>query len=92
MHQKAIKLEKELGLSFSELGGAFESLGSMETQVTDPLTQFGKISEKHVELLKAKVTSHDLEYASPLHNYVTYCGAVKDLLHLRDQKQVRLMI
>lgn len=60
----------------------------VETQVKDPLTKFGVDSQTHVSLLKEKISNQDLDYISPLHNYVTYCGAVKELLRLRDQKQV----
>ncbi len=104
-----MRAEKELLASFSDLGGAVESLASMgtfisleiargltstyfiETQVQDTLTKFGQESQTHVSLLREKITSQDLDYISPLHNYVTYCGAVKEALRLRDQKQVHFL-
>ena len=65
----------------------------METQVTAPLTTLGHATGKDfVEILQTRAKKHELEYVLPLHNYVTYMGAVKDLLRLRDDKQVLTLL
>lgn len=89
-HSKLLKSQKDLAITFRELGGAFESLGGMETQVAEPLIKFGAGLEKYVGIMIQKTTVEELEYVSPLHQYANYCGAVKETLKIRDQKQVLL--
>jgi hypothetical protein len=50
-----LKAQLELATSFKELGSAMESLGSMETQIHEPLLKFGEMMPTYVNLIKEKV-------------------------------------
>jgi sorting nexin-4 len=77
-----------LELDTLEFGGSLTTLGTMETQVTGPLTDFSNILRNVCSVLRDKINSEDIEYVSNIREYIGYCQAVKDVLKLRDQKQV----
>ena len=60
----------------------------METQVSDALGSVGSSIPDYAQLIKNKNDVEDQDYISNLREYISYCQAVKDLLKLRDQKQV----
>ncbi len=39
-------------------------------------------------MLKDKIETQDLDYVTPLHQYTNYCGAVRETIRMRDQKQI----
>ncbi|KAJ3250712.1 intercellular trafficking and secretion [Boothiomyces macroporosus] len=88
IHVKMLKTQTELGHEFQLLGGAIESLGKMETQITEPLNEFGQGLLTYAQLFKDKVTAEDLDYCTGIHEFIAYCEAAKETLKLRDQKQV----
>ena len=50
-----MKAQLELANCFGELAGAVESLGSMETQIRDPLLQFAQKFPEYATLIREKV-------------------------------------
>ncbi|KAJ3363516.1 intercellular trafficking and secretion [Kappamyces sp. JEL0680] len=88
LHRRLLKVERDLAITFTELGGAMDSLGAMETQITEPLAAFAKETTQHVQHLRDKIETQDLDYVTPLHQYTNYCGAVRETIRLRDQKQI----
>ncbi|KAI9343334.1 hypothetical protein DFJ73DRAFT_841946 [Zopfochytrium polystomum] len=88
LHSKMIKIEAELELDLLEFGGHISTLGTMETQITGPLTDFGNILRNMCSNLRETINAEDLEYLANIREYIAYCQSVKDLLKLRDQKQI----
>ncbi|KAJ3314112.1 intercellular trafficking and secretion [Blyttiomyces sp. JEL0837] len=88
LHAKFIKIETELELDLLEFGSHISTLATMETQVTGPLTDFGNIVRNVCAVLRDKINSEELEYLSSIREYIGYCQSVKEVLRLRDQKQV----
>ncbi|KAJ3415707.1 intercellular trafficking and secretion [Chytridiales sp. JEL 0842] len=88
LHAKLVKIQTELELDTLEFGGSLTTLGTMETQVTGPLTDFSNILRNVCSVLRDKINSEEIEYVSNIREYIGYCEAVKDVLKLRDQKQV----
>jgi sorting nexin-4 len=88
MHSKIHKAQQDLGLTMLNLGGSIESLGRMETQITEPLAQFGNQMQEYSKYLSTKNSREDMEYVGALEETISYCQAAKETLKLRDQKQV----
>lgn len=59
----------------------------METQVTDPLVSLSVHLPKLVQIIKDKLQFEE-DYIASLKDYTSYCASIKDLLKLRDQKQI----
>lgn len=87
-HVKLAKLEKDFQSDLSELGMCVTELARMETGITEPLTTFGKTLKESSAALKEKALREDIDYTAGLHAYLAYCSSVKDVLKLRDQKQL----
>ncbi|KAI8903543.1 hypothetical protein EDD86DRAFT_214672 [Gorgonomyces haynaldii] len=88
LHTKLLKIENDLFTDFSDLGGSLVSFGMMETQITEPLNAFGTRLPNYAQYFKDKSETEDMDYISNLREYTQYCLSVKDLLKLRDQKQM----
>ncbi|KAI8927651.1 hypothetical protein BC831DRAFT_451720 [Entophlyctis helioformis] len=88
LHSKILKAQTDLATDFAEFGSAITSLGMMETQISQPLADFGNRSPAYSQTLKDKVNTEDIDYVSMLRDYSAYCQGVKDVLKARDQKQV----
>jgi sorting nexin-4 len=63
-------------------------LGAMETPVTGPLADFCNTLRAHCKHLRERNEYEQDDYLAVLGDYVAWCGAVKDVLRLRDQKQI----
>ncbi|TPX35947.1 hypothetical protein SmJEL517_g01706 [Synchytrium microbalum] len=71
-----------------EFSGCMTTLGIMETQITSPLSAFAETFKNVASVLKKKIEHEEADYLNALHDYINYCQSVKDVLKLRDQKQV----
>ncbi|KND04159.1 hypothetical protein, variant [Spizellomyces punctatus DAOM BR117] len=88
LHTKLLKQHADLERDTAEFEGCITTLGVMETQVTGPLTEFGNTVREICTLLKDKSQREEVDFVGSLREYIAYCHSVKEVLKLRDQKQV----
>lgn len=88
LHVKLAKHEKDMQSGFSELGMCIAELSRMETGITEPLTTFANALKETAGALKDKALREDVDYTGNLHAYMAYCASARDVLKLRDQKQL----
>ncbi len=85
---KLAKFEKDFQGDLSELGMCVGELAKMETGITEPLAKFAGTLKDSAAALKEKALREDIDYTAGLHAYLAYCTSVRDVLKLRDQKQL----
>ncbi|KAJ3059315.1 intercellular trafficking and secretion, partial [Quaeritorhiza haematococci] len=88
LHAKLIKYQNDLEQDMIELAGCINTLGVMETQITTPLTDLGNTVRNVCSVMKEKTQHEEQDYLNSIREYISYCQSVKDVLKLRDQKQV----
>ncbi|KAJ3168670.1 intercellular trafficking and secretion [Geranomyces variabilis] len=88
LHVKLLKEQTELESETNEFLGSVITMGSMETQITEPLTEFSKTVQEVSKLLKEKSQREESDFVGGLREYIAYCQSVKEVLRARDQKQV----
>ncbi|KAL2919983.1 intercellular trafficking and secretion [Polyrhizophydium stewartii] len=88
MHSRLLKFQMDLATDLADFGSSLTSLGMMETQISQPLTEFGNRIPAHSQTLKEKTFTEEQDYVTMLREYVAYSQSVKDVLKARDQKQV----
>ncbi|TPX59776.1 hypothetical protein PhCBS80983_g02221 [Powellomyces hirtus] len=88
LHVKLLKEQADLEYETSEFQGSLLTMGSMETQITEPLTGFSNTVREIAKLLKEKSQREEADFVSGIREYIAYCQSVKEVLRVRDQKQV----
>ncbi|KAH9250188.1 hypothetical protein BASA81_011996 [Batrachochytrium salamandrivorans] len=88
LHSRLIKHQAGLAADYIEFGSSVTSLGMMETQVSQPLGDFGNRTPAYSQAITEKIMSEEHNYVNRLSEYMSYCQSVKDVLKARDQKQV----
>jgi sorting nexin-4 len=82
------RADRSLSASLTELSTCTIDLSKMETGMGQPLANFSQRLSQAAAKLSVKGKEEEIGTVAALHMYVGYCEAVKDLLKLRDQKQV----
>ncbi|KAI9031395.1 hypothetical protein DFJ74DRAFT_702404 [Hyaloraphidium curvatum] len=88
LHARLVGRERELQGDLAELGMCVAELSRMETGIAGPLADFGKALSGCAAALKERALQEDIGYVTGLHVYLAYCGSVREVLKLRDQKQL----
>ncbi|EGF78759.1 hypothetical protein BATDEDRAFT_35712 [Batrachochytrium dendrobatidis JAM81] len=88
LHSRLLKHQTGLAADYLEFGSSITSLGMMETQVSQPLSNFGNRAPIFSQALTEKTVAEEQYYVNKLREYISYCQSVKDVLKARDQKQV----
>ncbi|CAG8481128.1 4764_t:CDS:10 [Acaulospora morrowiae] len=88
LYQKIIKRQTDLESDYREFGSSVAGLGQLETGITVPLEQFGDTASKFSDLWKQMTDREEQGYLNQIRDHLTYCHCVKNVLKLRDQKQV----
>ncbi|CAG8467396.1 8912_t:CDS:10 [Diversispora eburnea] len=88
LYQKIIKRQTDLEADYREFGSSVTGMGQLETEITAPLQQFGDTVSKFADAWKQMTDREEHGFLNQIHDYLTYCHCVKNVLKLRDQKQV----
>jgi len=80
----------DLSNDYRDLALAVQGLSFLESGITDPLNQFSNTSLEFSHLLKANAADNSDQFLSRVHSLLAYSQSVRDVLRLRDQKQVDL--
>ncbi|KAI8810240.1 hypothetical protein BJ742DRAFT_801127 [Cladochytrium replicatum] len=88
LHARAMRQYAELEMEMNEFAQCMKTLASMETQVTNQLTDFGSVIRHLSAMIREKARQEEATYVANIREYISYCSSVKDVLRLRDQKQV----
>lgn len=87
-HSRLLKSQSDLAVEFADLGGSLVSLALMETQISQQLNGLGSQLPQYSQLIKDKINAEEMNYVVNLREYMAYCHSVKEVLKLRDQKQI----
>ncbi|KAF9163392.1 intercellular trafficking and secretion [Actinomortierella ambigua] len=88
LEQRILKRQEELEQDYREFGGAVAGLGNLETGITEPLHRFAHTVAGYAKVMNEMSSREDAEFLAQIHESLAYCGSVKALLKLRDQKQL----
>ncbi|KAJ3021759.1 intercellular trafficking and secretion [Thoreauomyces humboldtii] len=88
LHAKLLKEQNDLEQETTDFQGSLVTMGSMETQITEPLTEFSGSVREVASLLKRKSSREEGDFVSGIREYIAYCQSVKEVLRVRDQKQI----
>ncbi|KAJ1564380.1 intercellular trafficking and secretion [Nowakowskiella sp. JEL0078] len=88
LQSRLLKQQADLEKDFLELSDGINALGQMETQISKPLNEFGETMQRMCVNMKEKKNREDSQFFSKIREYIVYCQNLKDVLRLRDQKQL----
>ncbi|KAI9002291.1 hypothetical protein BC832DRAFT_532917 [Gaertneriomyces semiglobifer] len=88
LHTKLLRQQHELERDTLEFAQCMRTLGDMETQITDPLADASESLRKICTLMKERSERDEMTFVGGVQEYAAYCQSVKEVLKLRDQKQV----
>ncbi|KAI9597349.1 hypothetical protein BDF19DRAFT_420754 [Syncephalis fuscata] len=88
VYQKMTKREMELQDDNTIFSKSIVDLASIETGMAEQLNGFANTINQATELMKEKTYSDEHAFVTQLREYVVYCQSVKNILRLRDQKQI----
>ncbi|CAG8490498.1 7117_t:CDS:2 [Acaulospora colombiana] len=88
IYQKIIKRQTDLDSDYREFGTSVSGLGQLETGITTPLEKFGVTTSKFADSWKQMTDREEQGYLNQIRDHLSYCHSVKNVLKLRDQKQV----
>ncbi|KAJ3163717.1 intercellular trafficking and secretion [Geranomyces michiganensis] len=80
LHSKLLKEQADLQSETNEFHGSLVTMGSMETQITEPLTEFSKTVQEVSKLLKEKSQRDESDFVGGLREYIAYCQSVKVIM------------
>ncbi|KAF8313840.1 lipid binding protein [Clavulina sp. PMI_390] len=80
----------DLSADYRDMALAVQGLGFLESGITDPLNQFSNTLLEFSTLLKSNTTDTSDPFLSHLHTLLAYSQTHRDVLKLRDQKQMDL--
>ncbi|KAI9302450.1 hypothetical protein BJ944DRAFT_269917 [Cunninghamella echinulata] len=81
------KRTEDLSRDYNELATSIKGLGQLETTFQKSLDVFADSTVQYSNNMN-KVASFDADWLSEIHDYMSYHNAMKDVLKLRDQKQL----
>ncbi|CAO3617238.1 unnamed protein product [Cunninghamella blakesleeana] len=81
------KRTEDLSRDYIELASSIQGLGQLETTFQKSLTTFADATVQYSNNMN-KLSNFDHEWLSQIHDYMSYHSAMKDVLKLRDQKQL----
>jgi sorting nexin-4 len=88
VYVKVIKKHIDLEQDLAEISSGITSLGVLETEVTDAMTRIGAILYEQTKVLSACTHHEDIDFTSNLRDYLSFCGAVRQVLKLRESKHL----
>ncbi|KAI9105258.1 hypothetical protein DFS34DRAFT_655296, partial [Phlyctochytrium arcticum] len=88
LYTKLLKRQADIERNMTEFEGCLTTLGVMETQVTGPLTEFSQAVREICSFMKEKSQREEVDFLGSIHDYIAYCRSVKDVLIVRDKKQI----
>ena len=80
--------EKDLAIDYEDLAASIEGLGALESGMTDPLHRFAVTVAEFSRLHKQDAARCSDSILASMHGLLSYAGAHKQVLKLRDQKQL----
>ncbi|KAI8069980.1 hypothetical protein BC940DRAFT_271458 [Gongronella butleri] len=81
------KRADDLAHDYVELANSVNGLGHLETNFQEALTMFAHAVHSYANQVKA-VSNQDTEWLHQIHDYMAYHLSMKEVLKLRDQKQL----
>jgi len=87
-HIRLARADRAFAACLNDLSTCTSELSKMETGMGLTLSNFAQGLSESSSHLATKGKEEEVGTVAALHMYVGYCEAVKDLLKLRDQKQV----
>ncbi|KAI8084481.1 uncharacterized protein BX664DRAFT_374922, partial [Halteromyces radiatus] len=81
------KRTDDLSHDYMELASSIRGLGQLETTFQPSLDTFSDATIGYAKNIST-MASYDSEWLSEVHDYMSYHNAMKDVLKLRDQKQL----
>ncbi|CAG8601036.1 5027_t:CDS:10 [Funneliformis caledonium] len=88
LYFKIIKRQTDLDADYREFGASIVNLGQLETGISRQLEKFGEAINKFSDAWKQMTDQEDHEYLNQIREFLSYCHCIKNVLKLRDQKQV----
>ncbi|CAI2168113.1 5132_t:CDS:10 [Funneliformis geosporum] len=88
LYFKIIKRQTDLESDYREFGTSIVNLGQLETGISTQLENFGEAINKFSDAWKQMTDQEELEYLNQIREFLSYCHCIKNVLKLRDQKQV----
>lgn len=88
LYQRILKRQGDLQNDYEDFAGSIEGLGELETGITEQLNSFSATLMGYSRELKAMNEHEEGAYLTELRDYLAYCNCVKNVLKLRDQKQL----
>ncbi|RIA98635.1 hypothetical protein C1645_749410 [Glomus cerebriforme] len=88
LYFKIIKRQTDLEFDYREFGSSIVNLGKLETGIITQLESFGETTNKFADAWKQMSDREENEYLNQIREFLSYCHCVKNILKLRDQKQV----
>ncbi|CEH18670.1 Membrane coat complex Retromer, subunit VPS5/SNX1, Sorting nexins, and related PX domain-containing proteins [Ceraceosorus bombacis] len=78
----------DLATDYEDLAGAIEGLGYLESGITDPLNRFAAANMEWSRMQKQLASRSTDDLLSSVHALLAYASSHRNLLRLRDQKQL----
>ncbi|KAL1915910.1 uncharacterized protein VTP21DRAFT_6298 [Calcarisporiella thermophila] len=88
VHQRIFRRQSDMEQDYLDFSNSTLQLSQLEGDITEPLTNFSNALQQHANSLKNMTKVGDSNYLSQLHDYLAYCYAIKNVLKLRDEKQL----
>ncbi|KAI8821365.1 uncharacterized protein EV422DRAFT_527934 [Fimicolochytrium jonesii] len=85
---KLLKEQSDLETDTADLHRSITTMASMETQISEPLSEFGSTLREIAKLLHEKTLREDTDLVGEIREYIAYSHSVKEVLKIRDQKQI----
>ncbi|PWN45141.1 hypothetical protein IE81DRAFT_320754 [Ceraceosorus guamensis] len=79
---------EDLATDYEDLAGAIEGLGYLESGITDPLNRFAAANMEWSRMQKQLASRSTDDLLSSVHALLAYASSHRNLLRLRDQKQL----
>ncbi|KAL1924070.1 uncharacterized protein VTP21DRAFT_7105 [Calcarisporiella thermophila] len=88
MHHRIVKRRIELEQDFMDLSASFVKLGQIETFIMGGLDGMASVLVDYVGGIKMLNDHESSNFLTQLHEIIQYSQSIKDVLKLRDQKQL----
>lgn len=88
LHTKLLKQFNDIQGNFGELSSVMIILSSLENDYLPQLSEYGSVLISSFHLQRERSISEDFDYVSNLREYISYCEAVKNLIKIKEQKQI----
>ncbi|CAG8479112.1 1756_t:CDS:10 [Paraglomus occultum] len=88
LYQRIVKRQSDLEADYEDFGNSVVGLSQLETGISDHLNKFANVLSKFSVALRHLRVGEEQDYLHQIRDFLSYCHCVKNVLKLRDQKQV----